>query len=157
MFWKFAASGQTSPAVTTNTAGGWGILSAFSGVPVRANPFEVAPSATNGSGVTMTGAAMTITDPGSMAVWLWSQFDNGVNSTVTNSATIMYGGSNYDSIVGNDASHGAACKVIGSAGSTGTTNMTSASGAVWANMRFALDPTPVAATEITGDFFLMGF
>jgi hypothetical protein len=143
LMWKFAGAGETNPTFTgTTTNGMWGVLSRFTGVPVRANPFHVAATAATGSGTAMAGASMTPSVTGAMAVWLWTQNDNGVTSTVDNSATVAYSGSSYDSVVGLDSNQSAAYKLMATAVATGVTTMTSASGTANGCIRFMLDPTP---------------
>lgn len=154
-FWKFTGGGETNPTFTSTvtTNGMWGVLTRFTGVPVAANPFNAggAPTGTTGSGTAMAGATMTPTVAGCMAVWFWCQSDNGVTTTVDNTATVAFSGSSYDSTVGVDSNQSAGYKAMPTAVATGVTTMTSGSGAAWSCIRMLLDPTvanvPIAASD----------
>lgn len=144
ILWKYAGASESAPSISITGSGVAACISRWTGVPVRANPWLITPVKQQGSGTTMTGLTMTPGVDQAMAIWFWSQDNNGITSTVTNSATVAYGGSSYNTTTipsGTNAS--AAYKVISGTGATGATNMTSASGTQNMFIGCALDPTPV--------------
>lgn len=144
LMWKWDGGSESAPNFTgTTTNGMWGALSAFSGVGVKANPFNTTPAAATGSGTSMAGATMTSTVDGCMAAWFFTQNDNGVQGAATG-ATVMYNGSGYDSVVGLDSSQGACYLLKTTAGATGGITMASASGTANGCIGVLLDPTVVA-------------
>lgn len=153
--WRFAGAGETNPTFTSSvtTNGMWGVLSRWTGVPVSANPFNAggAPTGATGTGTAMAGATMTPTVAGCMAVWFWCQSDNGVTSTVDNSASVAFSGSSYDSVVGLDSNQSAGYKLMATAIATGATTMTSASGVAYGCIRMLLDPTESSTPKSGSD------
>lgn len=143
ILWKFAGAGESAPTVTITGTGVACAISRFTGVPVRANPWLVTPVKQSAGGTTMAGLTMTPGVDQAMAIWFWSQDNNGVTSTVTNSATVAYGGSSYNTTtIPSGTNVSAAYKIISGTGSTGATNMTSASGTQNMFIGCALNPTP---------------
>lgn len=157
LMWKFAAGGESDPTFTGGSAanGMWGVLSRWTGVPQRADPFDIDPigAASAWTGGANAGATMTTTINGAYAVWMWALNDNGTSSTaVGTGASVAYSGgsgSGYDSNFGVDCNMACAYKPMAAAGATGAVNMTQASGATCTCIRFALDPTPLPATGPT--------
>jgi hypothetical protein len=144
ILWKYAVSGETAPTVAITGSGVACAISRWTGVPVRANPWLITPVKQQGSGTTMTGLTMTMpTITNAMAIWFWSQDNNGITSTVTNSATVAYGGSSYNTTTIPSGTNASAAYKLVSTGATGATNMTSASGTQNMFIGCALDPTPV--------------
>lgn len=144
ILWKFAGASESAPTVTITGSGVACAISRWTGVPVRANPWLIAAVKQQGSGLTMAGLTMTPGVDQAMAIWFWTQDNNGATSTVTNSATVAYGGSPaYNTTtIPSGTNVSAAYKIIAGTGATGATNMTSASGTQNCFIGCALDPTP---------------
>jgi len=113
-------------------------------VPIRANPFHVAPVGSTAvfASPNMQGAAVVPTIANTMVVWLWTTSDNSTTGAAAGGATAAYSGASYDSIVGTDASTFAAYKLQATAASTGIITIAASSGSTTGLIRFALDPTP---------------
>lgn len=129
ILWKYADVSESAPTFTITGSGIAACISRWTGVPVRANPWLITAVKQQGSGTTMAGLTMTPGQAGAMQLWFWSQDNNGVTSTVTNSASIAYNGSSYNTTAitsGTNAS--CAYKLAAGTGASGATNMTSASG-----------------------------
>lgn len=146
VYWKFAGASESAPTFSSSGAAVMvGVIARWTGVPVGPSPFNIAATSHQGSGTTMAGNTATTTVDGCMAIWIWGQDDNGVTAAVTNSATVAFGGASYNVTVGGGTNASAAYKLITTHGSTGATNMTSASGTQNMHMLIVLDPTPTAA------------
>jgi hypothetical protein len=153
MFWKFAGVGETDPSFTVSALGNYGVVSRYTGVPSRANPFNVAPAGTTsvfsaGPPAVQQGAAVVPSIANTMVVWLWTTSDNSVTGAGGAGATAAYSGGGqgvggYDSVVGSDGSMFSAYKVQATAASTGIVTIAAASGAATGLICFALDPTPL--------------
>lgn len=156
---RFLQSGDTAP--TYSAAGAaimLGATTALSGVPVRADPNDVTPVSTQGSGTTMTAPAITPANTGAFVIWFYAQDDNGVTSGTPSGTTVLYQGDTpYNSTVGGGCSIAAAYLTALGTGSssTGTKAMTSASGtqnmciAVAINPLSSLSMPPLLRPELT--------
>lgn len=146
LMWKWDGGSESNPAVSYTagaTGGCWGVISAFSGVGVKANPFNITPASGAASGTTKTGAAMTSTVANCMPVWFFQNGDNGVFNAATSPAVAMYNGASYDSVVGIDTSMAAIYKPPIATGTSGTGVIACASGEVGFYIGVMLDPTVV--------------
>lgn len=144
LMWKWREASESAPTVVAPTNGGWAVISAFSGVGVKANPFNITPAGGASNGVTKTGAAMTSTVANCMPVWFFQNGDNGVFNAATSPAVAMYNGATYDTTVGIDTSMAAIYKAPQAIGSSGTGSIACASGENGYHIRVLLDPTIVA-------------
>lgn len=147
LMWKWDGGSESIPTFTGSTTGMWGALSAWSGVGVKADPFNIAPATATGSGISMTGASMTSTVANCVAIWFFTQSDNGVQGAASGQTgiTVAYNGAGYDSTTGIDSSQGACYLTKTTAGATGAIAMASASGTGNGCIRVMLDPTVVAS------------
>lgn len=146
-FWKFAGASESAPTFTVNAAGNWGVVSRYTGVPVRANPFHFAPTGSTSTFATNVhqGVAIVPSIANTMCVWLWTTSDNSTSGAGTG-CTAAYSGTGYDSTVGTDGSMFSAYKLQTTAATTGTVTIAASSGAATGLIRFALDPTPLPST-----------
>lgn len=145
LMWKWDSGSESNPSFTggTTTNGMWGVLSAFSGVGVKADPFNITPAGGASNGTAKTGAAMTSTVAGCMPVWFFQNGDNGVFNAATSPAVAMYNTSLYDTTVGIDTSMAGIYKPPIAVGSSGTGVIACASGENGYHIRVLLDPTVV--------------
>ena len=149
-FWKFAGASESSPTFGVSDLGNFGVISRYTGVPVRADPFNVNPAAATATFSTpnMQGAAIVPTLTATMCVWLWTTNDNSTTGAAGGGATAAYSGAAYDwASTGADASMFSAYKSQATATTTNTITIAASSGSATGCIRFALDPTPVAATN----------
>lgn len=145
LMWKWDSGSESAPSITAPANGAWAVISAFSGVGVKASPFNITPVGGAANGVTKTGAAMTSTTiTGCMPVWFFQNGDNGVFNAATSPAVAMYNGASYDSVVGIDTSMAAIYKAPQAIGSSGTGSIACASGENGYYLGVMLDPTVVA-------------
>lgn len=153
--WKWDSGSESAPSFTggTTTNGMWGVLSAFSGVGVKADPFNITPAGGASNGTAKTGAAMTSTAVADcMPVWFFQNGDNGVFNAPTSPAVAMYNGASYDTVVGIDTSFAGIYKpTIAASTSSGTGVIACASGENGYHIRVLLDPTVTASAR--GQFF----
>lgn len=148
LMWKWDGGSESNPTVVYTaglTGGCWGVIHAFSGVGVKANPFNITPAVATGSGTSKVGAAMTsVTIANCMPVWFFQNGDNGIFGAATSPAVAMVTGASYDTNVGIDTSFGAVYKPVQAIGSSGTGTIACASGEIHSCIGVMLDPTVVA-------------